>query len=594
MALKVPKGFDWAWKAWKSGEYDEVPGKKGSNPKIDALFDNVGEGRHRDDTAWCGAFVGSSLGTNGSSMPDNPLWARNWKKVGTAVRPGEARVGDVVVLTRGDGGHVGFYVGEDADHYYLLGGNQSDSVTVQKYRKSRLLGIRRPDGPMVDSPVPDDFDPKQAAKGGGGRGAASGGGADAGSPDQGGGGKNAEKAGSRKKVYLNHRAVVQCQDCPGRLVFTPGGLPRMKQGRAPMLLETDVSRAQIVGCTQYGGGRTPCTGVASILKGPCKVMRVGKVRAILDDLEVMTNGGPPHKATVRSAAGAPLRKAAAQGWVDLTVTDDLGEPLKNERYELTLPDGSKRSGRLDDQGRLKLDGLKPGALGRIRFPDLEGDDEEAPEDPAAGPPDEAPVDEAPVDEPLGMEAPDEPPVEASSPVAPAGALGAGAFAAAVAAARKESEPDAYRVNPDVVMTAALHGFMKKLAAAYHPRTKHVLTVTSGVRTAARQASAMDFKLQRGDDLLSLYKNKAAVREVIEAFQMARKARKGASARQSAIAGVIQAQVARGVYLSSHLTSRALDIRIIDMDAKKRAVFREEAGKLARRVVEEGDHWHLEV
>lgn len=54
------------------------------------------------------------------------------------------------VFTRPDkknpnAGHVGFYVGETKYHYLILGGNQSNSVCVKKYRKSRLLGFRWPE-----------------------------------------------------------------------------------------------------------------------------------------------------------------------------------------------------------------------------------------------------------------------------------------------------------------------------------------------------------------------------------------------------------------------------------------------------------------
>jgi len=43
-------------------------------------------------------------------------------------------------------GHVGFYAGEDATHYHVLGGNQSDSISITRIRKTRLRdgGIRWP------------------------------------------------------------------------------------------------------------------------------------------------------------------------------------------------------------------------------------------------------------------------------------------------------------------------------------------------------------------------------------------------------------------------------------------------------------------
>ena len=50
----------------------------------------------------------------------------------------------MLVFTRSGGGHVGFYAGEDADAYHVLGGNQSDAVTIARIAKSRCIAIRWP------------------------------------------------------------------------------------------------------------------------------------------------------------------------------------------------------------------------------------------------------------------------------------------------------------------------------------------------------------------------------------------------------------------------------------------------------------------
>lgn len=53
-------------------------------------------------------------------------------------------------------GHVGFYVGEDAKGYYVLGGNQGDKVSVVRIAKDRLLpnGIRWPATVPVGTAAP--------------------------------------------------------------------------------------------------------------------------------------------------------------------------------------------------------------------------------------------------------------------------------------------------------------------------------------------------------------------------------------------------------------------------------------------------------
>jgi len=48
-------------------------------------------------------------------------------------------------------GHVGFYAGEDATAYRILGGNQSDSVSLAWVGKDRLVGARWP--ASVPAPV---------------------------------------------------------------------------------------------------------------------------------------------------------------------------------------------------------------------------------------------------------------------------------------------------------------------------------------------------------------------------------------------------------------------------------------------------------
>ena len=96
---------------------------------------------------WCGDFVETCIRM---ALPDepllgalgaNPYWARNWLLFGQAVQP---ITGAVLIFERGAGGHVGFAVGQDETHFFVLGGNQSDAVTIARIAKSRLLGARWP------------------------------------------------------------------------------------------------------------------------------------------------------------------------------------------------------------------------------------------------------------------------------------------------------------------------------------------------------------------------------------------------------------------------------------------------------------------
>lgn len=115
----------------------------GSNPSILKWAEDVGLDRvyKSDATAWCGLWMAYVAKQAGWDDPINPLWARNWLNFGTPQK--KAALGDVLVFSRGSGGHVGLYVGEDATAYHVLGGNQSNRVSFKRIAKTRLLGIRR-------------------------------------------------------------------------------------------------------------------------------------------------------------------------------------------------------------------------------------------------------------------------------------------------------------------------------------------------------------------------------------------------------------------------------------------------------------------
>lgn len=95
-----------------------------------------------DSVPWCGLFMAVVAKRAGKTYPSGPLWALNWAKFG--VEAGQPHLGDVLTFTRDGGGHVGLYVGEDAQAYHVLGGNQSDAVNIKRIEKKRLYKARRP------------------------------------------------------------------------------------------------------------------------------------------------------------------------------------------------------------------------------------------------------------------------------------------------------------------------------------------------------------------------------------------------------------------------------------------------------------------
>ena len=134
--------FKLALSQYGVGEFDGVA----DNPEIIKYFDALGyDGqRLKDETAWCAAMANWALKTAGFEH-SGKLNARSFLNVGEAVETPE--IGDIVVFWRvakNDWrGHVGFYISEDANWIYCLGGNQGNSVNITSYSKRRLLGYRR-------------------------------------------------------------------------------------------------------------------------------------------------------------------------------------------------------------------------------------------------------------------------------------------------------------------------------------------------------------------------------------------------------------------------------------------------------------------
>ncbi len=120
----------------------EVVGR-GSNKTIISWRDTLNdagikiEGFSDDDIPWCGLFVAYVAFKAGKSVVKDPLWARNWANFGDRTKV--PSLGDVLTFGRDGGGHVGFYIAEDSECFHVLGGNQSNSVSITRIKKNRLL-----------------------------------------------------------------------------------------------------------------------------------------------------------------------------------------------------------------------------------------------------------------------------------------------------------------------------------------------------------------------------------------------------------------------------------------------------------------------
>lgn len=120
------------------------------NPQIMAMLTLDQKWPEGDEVPWCSAFVNYICWL--LRLPrSKSLRARSWLDVGTPVSLQSAEQGwDVVVLDRPPSpkyGHVGFFCVADFkdiyDMVYLLGGNQSNQVSLVPYPIERVIGVRR-------------------------------------------------------------------------------------------------------------------------------------------------------------------------------------------------------------------------------------------------------------------------------------------------------------------------------------------------------------------------------------------------------------------------------------------------------------------
>lgn len=153
----------WLAEAWRHLAVAERSGSA-THPEIRAFYAAVGHPAiEHDEVPWCAAYLGACLERSGRRSTRS-LLARSYLAWGEAVETG--RPGAIAVLSRGSdpaAGHVGFLLGETAADVILLGGNQSNRVTVSAYPKSRLLGLRwlRANNADLRPPIaaiPVDFD----------------------------------------------------------------------------------------------------------------------------------------------------------------------------------------------------------------------------------------------------------------------------------------------------------------------------------------------------------------------------------------------------------------------------------------------------
>lgn len=130
--------------AMKHYGVQEVVGSR-HNPAILGWAKELGlDGFYKaDETPWCGLFMALCL-KHAQLKPPEGLDALRALKYAERFYPvSTPMLGDILVFIRNGGGHVGLYVGEDTNHYHVLGGNQKNGVFIVPIEKGRMRAARR-------------------------------------------------------------------------------------------------------------------------------------------------------------------------------------------------------------------------------------------------------------------------------------------------------------------------------------------------------------------------------------------------------------------------------------------------------------------
>ncbi len=146
-AGSVPPWLLTALADFKSFDVRERPGPNDDHPRILKYFQHTTYHGLHDEVAWCSAAVCCWLEESGWESTHSAA-ARSYEKFGYGIeRP---QPGAIAVYWRGASpadwrGHVGIWLaraGPESD--LILGGNQSDAVTLRDYDRDRLLCWRWP------------------------------------------------------------------------------------------------------------------------------------------------------------------------------------------------------------------------------------------------------------------------------------------------------------------------------------------------------------------------------------------------------------------------------------------------------------------
>lgn len=180
---------------------------------------------------------------------------------------------------------------------------------------------------------------------------------------------------------LETRRLVALETAILPTVRLPAGQRTTEQEEPPVVVEEHEAILTWIGIELVGEDCRPLAGEPYRVESPSGAVFEGRLdaggRARIDDVEPGTCrimfpelDQDAWTTDTRCPEVLPPAKKPVTTYIGIELVDMAGHPVPNERYVVTLPDGSRHEGRLDGSGQAKIDGIAEGDCA-ISFPMLD-------------------------------------------------------------------------------------------------------------------------------------------------------------------------------------------------------------------------------
>lgn len=123
----------------------EVPGASSAG-RIISYHQHTSLKATNDEVPWCSAAMCCCFEELGLTSTKSAA-ARSWLGYGTRLK--EFKLGAIAIFERGTpesmSGHVGIALNEDNNVVQVIGGNQSNAVSIMKFPKAKLIAYMWPE-----------------------------------------------------------------------------------------------------------------------------------------------------------------------------------------------------------------------------------------------------------------------------------------------------------------------------------------------------------------------------------------------------------------------------------------------------------------